>query len=79
VAKVRFALGEKGLGWTGHYVDILNGEQFAPEFLAINPKAVVPVLVHDGHVITESTVICEYLQDAFPERLYPESRCRAGA
>ena len=34
----------------------------------------MPVLVRDGHVITESTVICEYLQDAFPERpLYPES------
>jgi glutathione S-transferase len=43
-AKVRFALGEKGLGWVGHYVDILKGEQFRPEFpLAINPKAVVPV------------------------------------
>lgn len=71
-AKVRFALAEKRLDWTGHYVDILEGEQFAPEFLAINPKAVVPVLIHDGAVIPESTVICEYLDDAFPERpLYP--------
>jgi ganglioside-induced differentiation-associated protein 1 len=66
-AKVRFALAEKALAWTGHYVDILRGEQFRPEFLAINPKAVVPVLVHDGHVITESTVICEYLEEAFPQ------------
>jgi ganglioside-induced differentiation-associated protein 1 len=73
-AKVRFALGEKGLDWIGHYVDILKGEQFRPEFLAINPKAVVPVLVADGAVITESTVICEYLEKAFPEpRLYPRS------
>ncbi len=71
-AKVRFALGEKGLEWRGHYVDILNGEQFRPEFLAINPKGVVPVLMDDGNVITESTVICEYLEDAFPESpLYP--------
>jgi glutathione S-transferase len=71
-AKVRLALEEKGLAWTGRYVDILAGEQFRPEFLAINPKAVVPVLIHDGAVIPESTVICEYLEDAFPARpLYP--------
>jgi glutathione S-transferase len=67
-AKVRFTLAEKGLSWTGHYVDLLAGEQFAPEFLALNPKAVVPVLVHDGVVITESTVICEYVDEVFPER-----------
>ncbi|HEX5046465.1 MAG TPA: glutathione S-transferase N-terminal domain-containing protein [Gammaproteobacteria bacterium] len=73
-AKVRFAIEEKRLAWTGRYVDILRGEQFTPEFLAVNPKAVVPVLVHDGTAITESTVICEYLEDAFPDPpLYPES------
>ena len=73
-AKVRFALAEKGLEWVPHYVDILSGEQFRPGFLAINPKGVVPVLIADGEVITESTVICEYLEDAFPEpRLYPRS------
>ena len=32
-AKVRFALAEKGLDWTSHYVDILKGEQFEPAFL----------------------------------------------
>jgi glutathione S-transferase len=73
-AKVRFALGEKGLDWVGHYVDILSGEQFSPSFLALNPKAVVPVLVHDGNVIVESTVICEYLDEAWPDRpIYPRS------
>lgn len=71
-AKVRFALAEKRLEWTGRYVDILRGEQFQPDFLALNPKAVVPVLVHDGEVVPESTVICEYLEDAFPEHpIYP--------
>ncbi len=73
-AKVRFALGEKGLQWAGHYVDILAGEQFRPEFLAINPKGVVPVLVHDGAILTESTVICEYLEESFRDPpLYPDS------
>jgi glutathione S-transferase len=80
-AKVRFALEEKRLPWTGHVVDIFRGEQFRPEFTALNPKAVVPVLVDDGFVIAESTVICEYLDDAFPDHpLYPgTARGRAQA
>ena len=66
-AKVRLALAEKALGWTGHYLDILAGEQFAPAYLKLNPKAVVPTLVHDGSVVRESTVINEYLDEAFPD------------
>jgi ganglioside-induced differentiation-associated protein 1 len=73
-AKVRFALAEKRLPWTSHYVDILAGEQFAPAFLALNPKGVVPVLVHDGATIVESTVICEYLDEVFAALpIYPRA------
>jgi ganglioside-induced differentiation-associated protein 1 len=73
-AKVRFALAEKRLSWTSHYVDILRGEQFRPAYLALNPKGVVPTLVHDGAVIVESTVICEYLEEMFAEDpIYPRS------
>jgi len=64
-AKVRLALAEKGVEWTGRYIDLLAGEQFAPEFLALNPRGAVPVLVHDGAVLVESTVICEYVDEAF--------------
>jgi ganglioside-induced differentiation-associated protein 1 len=80
-AKVRFALAEKHLHWRSCYVDILKGEQFAPEFRALNPKAVVPVLVHDDVVVPESTIICEYLEEVFPEHpIYPRSpRYRAEA
>jgi glutathione S-transferase len=66
-AKVRFALGEKGLAWHGHYLDILKGDQFAPDYLKLNPKAVVPTLVHDDRVVVESTVINEYLDEVFPD------------
>ena len=66
-AKVRMCLAEKGLEWEGHYVDILKGEQFEPAFVKINPKALVPVLVHDGQAVTESTVINEYLDEVFPD------------
>lgn len=78
-AKVRFDLAEKRLDWTGHYVDILAGEQFKPQFLAINPKAVVPMLVHNGEIIPESTVVCEYVEMHSPiilSILLPRSNVR---
>ncbi len=64
-AKVRFALAEKHVEWDSRYVDIMAGEQFAPDYLALNPKGVVPTLVHGGEVIRESSVICEYVNEAF--------------
>jgi glutathione S-transferase len=73
-AKVRMVLAEKGLAWTGHYLDILTGEQFDPDYLKLNPKGVVPTLVDDGDVIRESTLICEYLDEKFPDMpLKPDS------
>ena len=64
-AKVRFAMAEKGMEWEGVYIDILAGEQFTPEYQKINPKSVVPTLVHDDLVIPDSTVIVEYRNDIF--------------
>ena len=58
-AKVRLFLEEKRLSWTGHYIDILKGEQFTPEYRKVNPKAVVPALVHDGKAIRESSVVAD--------------------
>ena len=42
-------------------------EQYSDWFLAINPDGQVPVLVHDGKVVIESTVINEYIEDVFPQ------------
>ena len=67
-AKPRIALAEKGLAWESRYIDILKDEQFSPDYLKLNPKAVVPTLVHDGRVIRESTLIGEYLDEAFPDK-----------
>jgi glutathione S-transferase len=70
--KPLICLREKGLDFVSHYVDLLRFEQHEPAFVKINPNGQVPVLVHDGAVITESTVINEYLEDVFPEvRLRP--------
>ena len=64
--KVLLCLKEKALPFVSHYVDLLRFEQHRPEFVAINPNGQVPVLVHDGAVINESTVINEYLDEVFP-------------
>ena len=65
--KCLICLKEKGLEFASRYIDILKFEQHAPEFVAINPNGQVPVLIHDGRAIVESTVINEYLDDTFPK------------
>lgn len=67
--KVRLALAEKGLSWESRIINpgLDKREQHTPEYLALNPRGVVPTLVHDGRVIRESQVILEYLEDAFPD------------
>jgi len=63
--KVRIALHEKGLEAEEHLLT-LRGDQFDPAYLKLNPSGVVPTLVHDGNVITESALILYYLDEAFP-------------
>ena len=65
--KVRITLAEKRLDWEAREVNLFKNEQYDPAYLELNPKAVVPTLVHDGTAVIESTLICEYLDDAFPE------------
>jgi len=65
--KVRIVLAEKAIPHEVRNVALEAGEQLAPAFLAVNPKGVVPVVVEGGHVITESSIITEYLDDAYPE------------
>ena len=65
--KVFLTLIEKDLPWTSEYIDLFKNEQYRPEYLKLNPKGVVPTLIHDGRAIIESTLICEYLDQTFPE------------
>lgn len=65
--KVRLVLAEKGLAYEHAFIDLLAGEQFAPEYVAKNPSAVVPTLEDGDRIFVESTLINEYLEDAYPE------------
>ena len=58
---------EKAIAYQSVYVDLHRFEQHADWFVAINPEGQVPVLDHDGVIITHTTVINEYLEDVFPE------------
>jgi glutathione S-transferase len=72
--KVLLCLHEKQLEFTNHLMNISAFEQHEDWYLKINPDGQVPTLVHDGEVITESTVINEYLDQVFPEiPLRPEN------
>jgi len=65
--KVRITLTAKGLAWDAIPIDLFKSEQYDPKYLKLNPKGVVPTLVHDGTPVIESTLICEYLDETFPD------------
>jgi glutathione S-transferase len=65
--RVRFVLNAKGLAFDERKLDLLAGDQLAPEYLALNPNGVVPTLDHDGNIVIDSSVIIEYLDEIAPE------------
>jgi glutathione S-transferase len=65
--KSMLPLFEKGLAFESVYVNLHKFEQHQPWFVAINPDGQVPVLDHDGRIVTQTSVINEYLEDAFPD------------
>jgi maleylacetoacetate isomerase/maleylpyruvate isomerase len=65
--RVRVALNLKGLEVTEIALDLDAGDQFTPEYLAVNPEGAVPALVEpDQPPITQSMAILEYLEEAYP-------------
>ena len=61
--RVRIALNLAGIAYESVPVDLLAGAQRDPGFLALNPQGLVPVLEIDGHVMTQSLAIIEYLDE----------------
>lgn len=65
--RVRIALNLKGVDYHSHQVNLLDREQKMPEHLAKNPQGLVPILSIDGHHLTQSVAIIDYLDQKFPE------------
>lgn len=66
--RVRIFLAEKGLDVPTVAVDMMQGENRTPEFLALNPLGAMPVLeLDDGAILTESVAICRYFEELHPE------------
>jgi glutathione S-transferase len=66
--KVRMALLEKDLPWNDRIILFAKNDHLSDWYLKLNPNGVVPTLVHDGHVIADSSVINEYLDDVSPQQ-----------
>jgi glutathione S-transferase len=64
--EVLICLKEKGIDFISRHVDTLAFEQFGSAFLRLNPDGEVPVLVHDGQVLTQTGFILQYLDAEFP-------------
>ena len=67
--RVRIALNVKGVAPDERtYVHLRMGNQRAQDYLALNPQGLVPALaLDDGHVLTQSLAIVEYLEETHPE------------
>jgi glutathione S-transferase len=83
--KVEIALREKGLPFDREMVPFTQAQGYSPKHpavLAANPKGQVPVLIDGDVTLFDSTVIFEYLEEAYPQPpLYPaaakdRARCR---
>lgn len=79
--RVQFALEHKALAFERKVLSFAAGDTRKPEFLALNPRHRVPVIVDGDFVLYESKAIVEYLDEAYPGRgapLFPgDARQRA--
>src|SRR3954454_16327227 len=59
--RVRIALNLKGVDYESRQVDLRADEQKSVEYRALNPQGLVPMLEIDGHRLTQSLAIINYL------------------
>ncbi len=67
--RVRIGLELKGLAWEARPVHLVRdgGEQHLDAYCRLNPQQLVPTLLHEGHALTQSLAIVEYLDERFPQ------------
>ncbi len=65
--RVRIALESLGLSYRRESVDLLDGAQRTPEHRARNPQGLIPALLIEGHMLTQSLAIIEYFAETRPQ------------
>ncbi|MDE0053322.1 MAG: glutathione S-transferase family protein [Gammaproteobacteria bacterium] len=66
--RVRIFMAEKGISCETAQLNIVQGDNLSDDFLAVNPRGLLPTLVlDDGTVLDESVAICRYLEETHPE------------
>jgi maleylacetoacetate isomerase len=65
--RVRIALNLKGLAHDDTFLHLEKGDQFRPEYRALNPQMVVPTLIDGEAKLFQSLAILEYLEEKYPE------------
>lgn len=81
--RINIALRFKGIHFEYRPVNLLKNEHKSENYLKLNPQGLVPVLEHNGHFLTQSLTILEYLEDQFPtpallpNESYAKARVRA--
>lgn len=65
--RVRIALNLKNISAEHRFVHLAKNEQCQPEYRALNPQGLVPMLVDSAFYLTQSLAIIEYLNDLYPE------------
>lgn len=65
--RVRIALNLKGLSYEQTSVNLLTKQQQTEQYKSVNPQGLVPALIDNGHTISQSLAICEYLEEQYPQ------------
>src|SRR5436190_20236717 len=72
--RVRIALAYKGLTYEASFVSLSKGEHNTPHYRRVNTQGLVPALIDDARLITQSLAIIEYIEERYPTPpLLPES------
>ncbi|KAK4060789.1 CAZyme family GH18 [Trichoderma aggressivum f. europaeum] len=69
--RAHIALAELKIPFEEEIIDL--GVPRTPEYLAINPRGLVPSLSYNGQIITESAIVAQFLADAYPSHLVPNA------